>query len=194
MSQFYAYLWLRASGTPYYAGKGHGDRAFRHPEGRINPPRDAQRIRFFFLPDESAAFAFERMLIRLFGRKDFGTGCLRNLTDGGEGRVGAMVSEETRRKQSAAKKGKPSSWKGHTASAETRLKQSIAAKNRPCLLAGWNKGQPLTVAHKQKQSAGLKKFWATHERAPISEETRQKMRTAKLRNKNRLGGNKYAKF
>jgi hypothetical protein len=116
------------------------------------------------------------MLIRLFGRKDLGTGCLRNMTDGGEGRAGAIASSETRQKQSAAKKGKPSSWKGKKASPETRLKQSQAAKNRPCRIAGWNKGMQ---GHPQSKAtkAALRK--ANVGRA-LSEEHRQKLREAKL--------------
>ena len=130
MPQFYAYLWLREDGTPYYAGKGKLNRAFRHPDGLIKPPADKRRIRLFLLPDERDAFNFERMLIKIFGRKDLETGCLRNRTDGGEGVAGKVVSIETRQKQSAAKKGKPSAWKGKTASPETRLKQRLARLGR----------------------------------------------------------------
>ena len=107
MTQFYTYLWLRNDGTPYYAGKGHGDRAFYTNNRRFkSPPRE--RIRIQKWEDEQTALAMERYLINFYGRKDLGTGCLRNLTDGGEDPPksafkGKKHSEESRHKQSLAK-------------------------------------------------------------------------------------------
>jgi hypothetical protein len=54
------------------------------------------------------------ILIRFYGRKDLGTGILRNLTDGGEGTSGWIPSEEVRAKMSAANTGKKQSAE-HTA-------------------------------------------------------------------------------
>jgi hypothetical protein len=83
---FYAYLWLRDDGTPYYAGKGSGDRAFVHYErSAIHPPKDKSLIVVMHRSSEQEAFATEIELIRNWGRLDLGTGCLRNLTDGGIG-------------------------------------------------------------------------------------------------------------
>jgi len=50
--------------------------------------------------------------IKLYGRINTKTGILSNLTDGGEGEPGKIVSKETREKQSIARKGKPSKLKG----------------------------------------------------------------------------------
>jgi hypothetical protein len=87
LGNFYSYLWFRTDGTPYYAGKGRKNRAF-HKHGRgLNPP-DKSRILVFPMLSEKEAFESEKELIQLFGRVDIGTGCLRNLTDGGEGVVG----------------------------------------------------------------------------------------------------------
>jgi hypothetical protein len=47
----------------------------------------------------------EKLLIKLYGRKDLGLGPLVNMTDGGEGTLGRIVSEETRKKISDLKKG-----------------------------------------------------------------------------------------
>ena len=89
MAQFYSYLWLRDDGTPYYAGKGCGNRAFIKGIGhRQYPPRDRNRVLIFPQANEADAFESEMALIDLFGRKDLGTGCLRNLTIGGEGNSG----------------------------------------------------------------------------------------------------------
>lgn len=48
----------------------------------------------------------EKEFIKLYGRKDLGTGTLVNMTDGGEGKVGYKHSEETLKKISDNCKGK----------------------------------------------------------------------------------------
>jgi NUMOD3 motif len=98
MSDFYSYLWLREDGSPYYAGKGRGTRAFTSTGHNVHRPADGSRILVFPMLSESEAFESEIALIDLFGRKDFGTGCLRNITYGGEGPCGRVVSDDTKQK------------------------------------------------------------------------------------------------
>ena len=82
---YYTYAYLREDKTPYYIGKGKGKRIYS--TNRIyKPPTDESRI--IFLKQnltEEEAFKHEIYMIAVFGRKDNGTGILRNLTDGGEG-------------------------------------------------------------------------------------------------------------
>jgi len=87
--------------------------------------------------NEDDAFRLERTLIATFGRRNVGTGTLCNLTDGGEGASGTVISSQTRAKQSAAAKGLPKSTK-------TRAKMS----------AYWNTPEGAAV----RQEA-LKKTW-----------------------------------
>jgi len=105
MNEFYTYAYLREDGTPYYIGKGYGYRIY-HNRRKIKPPKDKSRIVFLKKNlTEEEAFKHEKYMIAIFGRKDNGTGILRNLTDGGEGCSGILVSEETRKKMSKAKIG-----------------------------------------------------------------------------------------
>ncbi len=83
--QFYSYLWLLEDGTPYYAGKGSGRRAFKARQKSVSPPKDRSLILVFPHASEAEAFDSEKAFIKWFGRKDNSTGCLCNLTDGGEG-------------------------------------------------------------------------------------------------------------
>lgn len=133
---YYVYMYLRVDGRPYYVGKGIRDRVLR---SGINhrPPRDHSRIRIVPMPDEFMAWAHEKYLIRLWGRKDLGTGCLNNRSDGGLGgaltgealekmknsRKGQRFSEERKAAQSRALKGRPKT-------AEHVMKVSIALKGR----------------------------------------------------------------
>jgi hypothetical protein len=86
---FYTYLWLREDGTPYYVGKGTRGRAYRSHKGH-RPPKDYSRIHIQYWSDEATAFSYEIYQIDFWGRKDLGTGILRNRTDGGEGGAGML--------------------------------------------------------------------------------------------------------
>lgn len=81
------------------------------------------------------ACQIEQYLIKYYGRRDLGLGSLVNMTDGGDGslnmtspRKGVTLSEETKRKISQSKKGKPSTNKGKTLSEEHKSKISEAKK------------------------------------------------------------------
>lgn len=100
MNNYYVYLYLREDGTAYYVGKGKGKRAWKkNKRDIIKVPDDISRIQIVEsnLTDEQA-IEIEKRLIREYGRKDLGTGILRNLTDGGEGTSGHKKTEAQRSK------------------------------------------------------------------------------------------------
>ena len=103
--QFYVYMYLREDGTPYYIGKGANKRAWSK-QRRIKKPEDESRIAIHTEDlTEDQAFALEMELIDKYGRKDNGTGILRNLTDGGEGNSGRTMTETHRQRIANAKTG-----------------------------------------------------------------------------------------
>jgi hypothetical protein len=125
---FYTYLWLREDGTPYYVGKGCGNRAYKkHRKHGWPPPID--RIVFYVARDEAESFENEVALIWYYGRKDLGTGCLINLTNGGEGISGAKLGVRSEEHKNKLRK----VHLGRKASKETREKQRLAklGKKRP---------------------------------------------------------------
>jgi hypothetical protein len=121
---YYTYAYLREDGTPYYIGRGKKGRAFAtHKMGR--PPKD----RILFLKRDltfTESINHERYMIFVLGRKDLGTGILRNLTDGGEGVTN--LAPTTRQKISEKRKGQVNRTGPHTPEARAKMSASHTGK------------------------------------------------------------------
>ena len=112
---FYIYAYIDVeTGKPYYIGKGKNNRAwYKYKREKIPIPKNRNNIILLETNlSEIGALALERRLITWWGRKNNGTGCLINRTNGGEGFSGMILgkkgpmSEERKRKISYANKGK----------------------------------------------------------------------------------------
>lgn len=133
MESYYTYIYydtLREE--PIYIGKGKDNRAWQHLKStkacefihRIkkmikanNPPK----ISIYAGLDNELACLVEMELIHQYGRKDLGKGPLLNLTNGGEGTPGRILSIATREKISITKTGsKIENTENYTAAALLR--------------------------------------------------------------------------
>ena len=102
MGEYYTYAYLREDGTPYYIGKGLKNRKskkhFRRNGKVFSPPSEDKILILKQNLTEKEAFKHEIYMISVLGRKDLGTGILRNLTEGGEGSSGYKHSDEFKSK------------------------------------------------------------------------------------------------
>ena len=162
MDIYYVYEYVREDGSPYYVGKGKGRRAWdlgSHSCGV--PPQN--RIRFVAKNlSEETALRLEKELILLHGRKDLGTGILRNLTNGGEGTSGMRHTAKSKALIGKGQRGKPKSREAIEKRLATRK-----ANNKP--VGGWKRsaeankklsealtGKAKTVEHNAKVAASNK--------------------------------------
>lgn len=157
-NRFYTYAYLREDRTPYYIGKGSGYR-ITHPGRNVKKPSTKDRI--IFLKQnltEEEAFRHEIYMIAVFGRKNNGTGILRNKTDGGEGNSGYIPSQETRDKISINNKGRIPWNKGIPRPDDTKRKQSESMKGKPSYWKGKKLSEEMIEKQKNtKQKNGTAK-------------------------------------
>lgn len=170
--EFYNYLWLREDGTPYYVGKGKGNRAFSN-KYHIQKCPPLNRIVLFPAESEQEAFETEKALIWYYGRKDLGTGCLRNLTDGGDGASGYKTTPEVRARMKAGHARNPQIGKKHhmfgrkhTPETKAKIVETLKGNTRrlgvphtpetKAKISAAGKGRKFTEEHKAKISAAHK--------------------------------------
>ena len=184
---YYTYAYLREDGTPYYIGKGKGDRAYRKVGKPCATPKDKSKIiQLKTNLTEEEAFNHERYMIFILGRKDLGTGILLNKSDGGEGRSGYIPTEELKRNQSErmrgennplyGKRGKdsPRYGKKHTQETKDRIKKSLQGNviSQKCR-------EVVSEKNKVNQLGEKNSFYGRKH----TEESRRKMREAAKRRK-----------
>lgn len=158
---------------PFYVGKGTGNRLYDHLNESYNnhdinngytsykcnkirkikkdTGKDPIIVKIHDNISELLSFNLEIFMIDIIGRHNLKTGPLTNLTDGGDGVVGFVITEEYRKKLSKAKKGKNLSeehkknisrsligrkFKKHKKlSKEIKIKMSLCnPKNRPVMI------------------------------------------------------------
>ena len=185
---YYNYLWLREDGTPYYTGKGIGNRAYIPHRRRANvtlyPPI---KDRIILYPAESEAYAFEveKFLIWYYGRKDLGTGCLRNMSNGGEQpprptpeAIEKIRITKTGQKHSAESIAKMMGCQnalGHVVSAEAREKIRAAKTGVPSKCRGQKRSAETRAKMSASQMGHTNSLGYKHRI-----ESKAKMRAAKL--------------
>lgn len=154
MNIYYVYQYLREDGTPYYIGKGRDHRAYSKDHVVPVPP-DKDRIVFVKenLSHEDA-LSLEKQLIAQYGRKDIGTGILRNMNNGGEGQSGFKHKTTSIEKRTATRRAAGNYCK----SPAERAKISSALK-----------GRPKSEEHRRKMSERMTG-------RVVSEETRHKLK------------------
>src|SRR4051812_6327303 len=119
----YVYIFYKEEECiPFYVGKGIRRRAVDHLYG-FNYEKEslvAKRIRNIIMEgykldiqivednlSEMQAIQLEIRLITQFGRRDLDLGPLLNLTDGGEGQGGQLITPEIRKQRSDIQGGRP---------------------------------------------------------------------------------------
>ena len=164
----YVYRHIRLdNNTPFYIGIGNDNRytrAFNKKNRNSHWKNVAKNTDYeveILFEHEDYEFIKEKEIefISLYGRKDLGLGTLCNKTNGGDGCLGLIHTDEAKLKMSIPNKGK------------------IISEEQKKKVSEFHKGKVLTEEHKLKISLANK---GKH-RKPASEKTKLKMKEKALR-------------
>lgn len=178
----YVYVHYRPDDTPFYVGKGSGQRAYtcfkRNPAySNCVAKHGAENIHIRVYPQdtEEEAFAAEVRLIAEFKRAGFK---LHNIAPGGLGSAkGRIISQTVRDKISKTMSGRPHpptrlgavnspEHRARISKALTGLRHSSETKNKLSVIAT---GRIVSAETKAKQSAAAKADWAKRKSAKIAD-------------------------
>lgn len=179
---FYIYMYLDQENVPFYIGKGSGSRylVIHHLNGDSRNQFLKNKILKIGIENitihklhknitEQESFYWEKYWIKYIGRRNTKEGTLCNLTDGGEGASGKLVSEETRAKISKIHKGKKIPLEVVEQQANS-LKEYFKTHDNAF------KGKSHTEKTRQKQSESANKRWEREGEMP--QETKDKLSVA----------------
>lgn len=188
-AKFYAYVHRRAdTGEVFYVGKGLGyrcyDRSNRNKHWNHIVAKHGHLVEIVArFEAEADAFSHERLLIEQYRRAGVS---LVNMTDGGEGQSGKVISAEQRAKLSAALKGRKPSEQAILASiAATAARGPMSALHRASISAAkkggqtWNRGLTMTAEERLRRGwPAEKRVSAPRQGGPLSAEHRAKVSAA----------------
>ena len=173
MAYVYIYLDPRKDNEPIYVGKGTKEsRMTYHLNDCKNPILESKikKIRKEGLEQivqkikdnisNEDAIELEKNLILKFGRIDLKNGTLCNLTDGGEGAFGRIISEETKILMSEQRKGKKQTPAQYAANCNRKVSEETKKK-----ISDSNKGRKLS-------QESIDKIKKAHTGSKRSEETK----------------------
>lgn len=177
---FVVYGILNIDGSFFYIGKGKKQRLSSTLSAKNNNPLKKNKInqirkttgynpkvKILCIGSEEYCFDIEKKLIRLFGKKIDGTGKLCNVSDGGEGTTGTILTSE--RKEQISKFFKENNPMNNPKSRE-KVRLSKLGANNPMY------GKDFTKEHRNKIGIAHtgNKHWCFGKHR--SEETKQKLR------------------
>lgn len=184
---YYVYTHSLAGKPPFYVGKANENRVKRiyrlhnRHHTRIIEKYGKENIivKTMLCRDEQHALDLEVKMIAALRNSGVK---LVNMTDGGEGASGVVISESTREKMRYAQKNRPSP------SIDTKRKTSESMKKISHAISAKLKGRPVSEKTREKMSITQKRICGTEERKELcskihkgkvlSEETRYKISKA----------------
>ncbi len=190
--EFYTYIHRKAdTGEVFYVGKGKGYRCHdqnnrnKHWANIVKKHGFSVEIAGRFA-SEKDAFDHERMLIAGFRADGIK---LANMTDGGQGMAGRVLTPENREKLSKALKGRSPSAATIQAAAKARAEGRLhtltprhTAKAHAARrgASSWNAGKQLSEMHRARISASNKGKHSTEQPGSFSEYARSRALEARL--------------